>query len=457
MAKQEPSVEVAPATSSSFFPCVSLAVHDPRTGLLEKHIINRKHPLPHDVLIDIQYAGICHSDIHQARAEWPIDCIFPMVPGHEIAGVVEKVGKSVTKFKVGERVSVGCFVDSCRDCVSCHDGVEQYCMSRKKGKSEKFGAMFKLKNLATYNCCVGEEMAAEKGLPDTILYGGYSKKITVDENYIMRIPDSLDFAKAAPLACAGITTYSPLNHYGVLKAGKAFRVGIIGVGGLGAMAVKFCKAVENETWCISSSERKKEYCLNELQADGFVVSSDKHEMQKLEHTFDFLLCTISADFEWSGYLNLLKPQATICLVGLPPNKCQIKPFDFVARRIKIVGSLIGGIAETQEMLDFCAKHNIASDVEIIAPKEINRAWMELTKNANRKARFVIDWTCEPVEGGDWETEKNKEHYNHVIHPDATLFGAPPPPPGTTQGGGGITAGPVRGGGGRTSRGGCFRL
>jgi uncharacterized zinc-type alcohol dehydrogenase-like protein len=322
--------------------------------------IERREPGAHEVLIDILYCGVCHSDIHQARDEWG-GAIFPMVPGHEIVGRVSKAGSAVTRFKAGDAVGVGCFVDSCRECPSCRKGEEQYCD----------GGM-----VSTYN---GRE---RDGSPT---YGGYSTRITVDEKYVLRIPDSLPLDRAAPLLCAGITTYSPLRHYG-LKAGD--KLAVVGLGGLGHMGVKLGKAMGAEVTVLSTSPSKRDDALR-LGAAHFAATSDKNTFTQLAGKFDFILDTVSAPHDYNAYLNLLKVDGTMILVGAPEAPTPLAAFPLIMRRRKLGGSLIGGIRETQEMLDFCAKHNVASDIELIPIQKINEAYGRMLKNDVRY-RFVID-------------------------------------------------------------------
>ncbi len=315
----------------------------------------------HDVLIDILFCGVCHSDIHQARDEWG-GSVFPMVPGHEIVGKIAHIGPAVTKFKVGENVGVGCFVDSCRACRSCHEGLEQYC----EGHS-----------VMTYN-------GTERDLK-TPTFGGYSQKIVVDENYVLRIPKSLDLAHAAPLLCAGITTYSPLRHWNV---GKGQKVAVLGLGGLGHMAVKLAAAMGAEVTVLSSSDRKRADALR-MGAKNFVNTSDKEVFRSLTSSFDLLLNTVSAPINLALYLNTLKRDATMVLLGIPDRPEMLPSFPLIGARRRIAGSLIGGIRETQEMLDFCADHGISSDVEVIEMAQINEAYERMIKGDVRY-RFVID-------------------------------------------------------------------
>jgi uncharacterized zinc-type alcohol dehydrogenase-like protein len=324
--------------------------------------LERREPGPQDVLIDILYCGVCHSDIHQARDEWG-GAIFPLVPGHEIVGRVTKTGSAVTRFKTGDAVGVGCFVDSCRDCPQCRKGEEQYC---DKGM------------VNTYN----DRERYKDGAPT---YGGYSTRITVDENYVLRIPDSIPLDRAAPLLCAGITTYSPLRHYG-LKAGD--KLAVVGLGGLGHMGVKLAKAMGAQVTVLSTSPSKRDDALA-LGATHFAATSDKATFKSLAGTFDFILDTVSAPHDYNAYLHLLKVDGTMILVGAPDAPAPLAAFPLILRRRKLGGSLIGGIRETQEMLDFCAKHGVASDIELIPIQKINEAYERMIKGDVRY-RFVID-------------------------------------------------------------------
>ncbi|GBF37869.1 NAD(P)-dependent alcohol dehydrogenase [Leptospira johnsonii] len=322
---------------------------------------DRRDAKDEDVVIDIHYCGICHSDIHQARDEWG-GSIFPMVPGHEITGVVSKVGPKVTKFKVGDKVGVGCFVDSCRECEHCKAGLEQFC---ETGMS------------ATYN---GREQDRK-----TPTYGGYSNKIVVDQNYVLRIPDNLPLDAAAPLLCAGITLYSPLAHW---KAGPGKKVAIIGLGGLGHMGVKIAHALGAEVTVLSQSN-KKEADAKRLGADHFYATSEKSTFTKLRGSFDLIINTVSMPLDWNAYLSLLRVDGSMVVVGVPEEQVPIGAFSLIGGRKSLAGSLIGGIAETQEMLDFCGKHNITSDIELIPIQKVNDAYERVVKSDVRY-RFVID-------------------------------------------------------------------
>lgn len=322
--------------------------------------IERREPGPHDVLIDILYCGVCHSDIHQARGEWGGE-IFPMVPGHEIVGNVVNVGSEVRNWKVGETVGVGCFVDSCRECEACKAGDEQYC---------ERGANF------TYN---GRERDGK-----TPTYGGYSTRITVDEAYVLRIPERIPLDGAAPLLCAGITTYSPMVHFGV-KAGDTLAV--VGLGGLGHMGVKIAKALGAKVTVLSHSPGKRQGALR-LGPNDFIATRDAAVFQKNAGRFDFILDTVSAQHDYNAYLQLLRRNGTMVLVGLP-DPTPLAAFTLILGRRRLAGSLIGGIRETQEMLDFCAAHGLASDVEVIPIQQINEAY-ERTIKSDVRYRFVID-------------------------------------------------------------------
>ena len=321
----------------------------------------RRELRPADVAVAIEYAGICHSDIHQAREEWG-PAIFPMVPGHEIAGVVSAIGSAVTKFKVGDRIGVGVFIDSCRECSSCKAGLEQYCTQGMTG---------------TYN---GYERDGK-----SVAQGGYSDNFVVDQDYAVKIPSNLDMAGVAPLLCAGITLYSPLKNWG---AGKGKKVGVIGLGGLGHMGLKFSAALGAHTTVFSHSP-SKEKDARAMGADDFVVTKDPEALAKLPKDFDLILNTVSADMNLTPFVDLLQLDGTLVLIGLPGKPYEINTPSLLGQRRSISGSMIGGIAETQEMLDFCGKHNILSEVEVIEPTYINEAY-ERTVKSDVKYRFVID-------------------------------------------------------------------
>ncbi|MFE7928710.1 NAD(P)-dependent alcohol dehydrogenase [Streptomyces sp. NPDC057456] len=327
---------------------------------LERTTIERRPVREFDVLIDIEFAGICHSDIHQVKEGWG-EAIFPMVPGHEIAGVVSEVGPGVTKYAVGDRVGVGCLVDSCRECDNCKAGLEQYCTGGSVG---------------TYNA-VGKD-----GEPT---YGGYAQKIVVDENYVVRIPDGLSLDVAAPLLCAGITTYSPLKHW---NAGPGKKVAILGMGGLGHMGVKIAHALGAEVTVLSQSLRKKEDGLK-LGADHYYATSDQKTFEELRGTFDLILSTVSAPLNLDAYLALLKTDGAFVNVGAPEEPVALNLFSVIGGRKTLAGSGIGGIQETQEMLDFCAEHGFGAEIELISANQINEAY-ERVLASDVRYRFVID-------------------------------------------------------------------
>jgi uncharacterized zinc-type alcohol dehydrogenase-like protein len=341
-------------------PARAYAAQSP-TSALAPHAIQRRAPLANDVEIDILFCGVCHSDLHFARNEWGFT-EYPVVPGHEILGRVTRVGANVTKFKVGDLASVGCLVDSCRTCDCCKKGLEQYCMT---------GAIF------TYN---GED----KHLGG-MTYGGYSERVVVDEKYTLRVPANLDPAAAAPLLCAGITTWSPLKHW---NAGPGKKVGIVGLGGLGHMGVKFARALGAHTVLFTTSPSKVADGLR-LGAHEVVISKDEAEMAKHANSFDLIIDTVSADHSLDALMALIKLDGTMCMVGVPPSPQQIAAFSLILPRRNLAGSCIGGIAETQEMLDFCGKHNIVCDIEKIRMDEINTAYERMLKS-DVKYRFVID-------------------------------------------------------------------
>lgn len=314
-----------------------------------------------DILIEIEYSGICHSDIHQVRDEWG-GSIFPMVPGHEILGTVRNIGSKVTKYKIGDLVGVGCMVDSCRTCGSCKDNLEQYCE-----------AGF----VSTYN-----GLETDKKTPTQ---GGYSTHIVTNEDYVLRIPIGLDKAGAAPLLCAGITTYSPMRYVGVSKGHK---VAVLGLGGLGHMAVKLAASFGAEVSVLSSSE-SKEADAKRLGASSFVLTSKADQVAKFQNHFDFIIDTVAAKHDLNQALNLLKREGTLVMVGASHEPLDLGVFSLIMKRRKIMGSLIGGLKETQEMLDHCGKHNIVSDIELISASQINEAYERMIKG-QVKYRFVID-------------------------------------------------------------------
>ncbi len=333
------------------------------TSPLDSDTIARRDPTEHDVQIEILFCGICHSDLHSVRNEWSsiMPTVYPIVPGHEIVGRVTKVGSAVNKYKPGDLAEVGCMVKSDGTCPHCKANLEQFCP-----------------NLTlTFN-------SPDKHLGG-VTYGGYSDSIVVDERFVLRVPSNLDLAGAAPLLCAGITTYSPMRHWGVTKGKK---VGVVGLGGLGHMGVKFAHALGAHVVVFTTSPHKKEDALR-LGADEVVVSRNADEMQKHAGSFDFILDTVSAKHDINAYLNLLRLDGNITLVGASPNPLEISAFSLIMGRRSLSGSNIGGIAETQEMLDFCGEHNITAKVEVIPIQKVNEAYERLLKS-DVKYRFCID-------------------------------------------------------------------
>ncbi len=315
---------------------------------------------PGDILIDIAYCGVCHSDLHQVRNEWG-RTIYPIVPGHEIVGVVADTGKDVTRFKKGDAVGVGCLVDSCRTCSNCLEGEEQYCLNG---------------NVGTYN---------SYGYDGKPTYGGYSNNIVVSQDFVLHIPDTLPLAATAPLLCAGITTYSPLRHW---QVGAGHRVGILGLGGLGHMGVKWAASFGAEVTVLSTSSSKKADA-QQLGAHHFRVTADKDALKEVRGYFDFILDTVSAEHDYSLYLSLLKKNGVHICVGAPPVPGQLSAFSLINGRRSLAGSLIGGIRETQEMLDYCGAHNIVSEIELIGIQDVDKAYERMLKGDVRY-RFVID-------------------------------------------------------------------
>jgi alcohol dehydrogenase (NADP+) len=358
MPTQTASVPTSAATPSTG--ARAYAAQTPASPLAP-HSIQRREPTADDVVIDILYCGVCHSDLHQARDEWH-NSVYPVVPGHEIVGRVVKTGKNAKKFKEGDFAAVGCMVDSCRTCTNCQSGLEQYCL--------KFPTF-------TYN---GED----KHLGGKT-YGGYSESIVVDEAFVLKVSEKLDLAATAPLLCAGITTYSPLRHW---KVGPGQKVGIVGLGGLGHMGVKFAHAMGAHVVLFTTSASKTADAIR-LGADEVVISKDADAMQKQAGSFDFILDAVSADHDINSYFSLLKLDGTLVLVGAPENPLPVAAFNLLLPRRQFAGSAIGGIAETQEMLDFCAEHNIVSDIEMIRIDQVNEAYDRLLKS-DVKYRFVID-------------------------------------------------------------------
>lgn len=331
------------------------------SSLLEPFTIDRREVGPRDVLVEIDWCGVCHSDIHQVRDEWG-GSIFPMVPGHEIVGRVTRVGSEVKRFRPGDAVGIGCMVDSCRECSGCRAGLEQFCEGHLS---------------LTYNSTERDKK--------TPTYGGYSSHIVVDESFALKVPAGLEQSAVAPLLCAGITTFSPLRTWGV---GKGHRVAILGLGGLGHMGVKFAAAFGAEVTVLSTS-RSKEADARRLGAHDFVATREPGAFEKNQERFDFILNTVSAPHDVNAYLNLLRRDGTMIVVGVPPKSTQLDAMSLIWRRRRLVGSLIGGIRETQEMLDFCGERGITSDVEVVPAKDINAAYERMIAGDVRY-RFVVD-------------------------------------------------------------------
>ena len=333
------------------------------TAPLASATVPRRDPTDHDVQIEILFCGVCHSDLHTVRNEWSefVPTVYPCVPGHEIVGRVARVGSAVKKFRAGDLAAVGCMVDSDGTCPECRAGLEQFCLN----------------GVLTYN-------SPDKHLGG-VTYGGYSESIVVDERFVLRVPSNLDLAATAPLLCAGITTYSPMRHWSVSKGKK---VGVVGIGGLGHMGVKFAHALGAHVVVFTTSPGKKEDAVR-LGADEVVISNNAGEMLKHANSFDFILDTVSAAHDINAYINLLRRDGNITLVGAPEKPLPVAAFALIMGRRSLSGSPIGGIAETQEMLDFCGKHNITADVEVIPIQKINEAYERLLKS-DVKYRFSID-------------------------------------------------------------------
>jgi uncharacterized zinc-type alcohol dehydrogenase-like protein len=359
-AAQQPAKETQ---KTQTFPAKAFAAQS-ATSLLAPHSIKRRAPRPQDVQLEILYCGVCHSDLHQVRNEWQhaMPTVYPCVPGHEIVGRVVKVGSAVKKFKEGDIAAVGCLVDSCRKCAACLDGDEQYC-----------------ENIATFT------YNGEDKILGGVTYGGYSDSIVVDADFVFRVPNGLDPAGAAPLLCAGITTYSPLHHW---KVSKGQKVGIVGLGGLGHMGVKFAKALGAHVVLFTTSPKKTQDGIR-LGASEVVISKNEAEMQKHAGSFDFILDAVSAEHDVNAYLNLVKRNGTLTLIGAPEKPLPVAAFSLLLNRRRLAGSGIGGLRETQEMLDFCGEKGITADIEMIKIQQINDAYERLLKS-DVKYRFVID-------------------------------------------------------------------
>ncbi|MGO8985574.1 MAG: NAD(P)-dependent alcohol dehydrogenase [Terriglobales bacterium] len=351
------------SSSNKTYPAKAYSANS-ATSALALGSIQRRAPRPQDIQIEILYCGVCHSDLHQVRNEWVsmMPTVYPCVPGHEIVGRVVKVGSAVKKFKEGDVAAVGCMVDSCGVCPGCRAGEEQFCDGP---------ATF------TYN--------GEDKILGGVTYGGYSESIVITEAFALKVPAQLDLAGTAPLLCAGITTYSPLRHWNVKKGQK---VGIVGLGGLGHMGLKFAHAFGANVVLFTTSPNKTEDALR-LGADEVVISKNAAEMEKHLASFDFILDTVSAEHDLNPYIALLKQDATLTLVGAPPTPAPVLGFGLLFKRRQLAGSIIGGLRETQEMLDFCAEHGITSDIELIRIQQVNEAYNRLLKS-DVKYRFVID-------------------------------------------------------------------
>jgi len=391
----------------------SLAAKD-TSGVMYCMPVERRKPKGNDVHIEIKYCGICHSDLSEIRGEWPKPHLYPMVPGHEIVGVVKEVGSDVTKFKVGDRVGVGCMVDSCRDCRSCKKGLEQYCDN---------GATL------TYNSLITDtkKVTVKNHPKGEVTQGGYSTAVTVREEFVVKVPEGIPLAKAGPLLCAGITMYSPLLHFGAKKGGKDFKTAIVGFGGLGHMAVKIARAMGNEVTVISRGT-KKQAAAQAAGAHAYVNSKEEKEMQAAAGKFDLVLNCIGVNHEIRPYLNLVAIDGTMCMLGVPPNSLQLHAFDVIGRRRSLAGSLIGGMPETQEMIDFCAEHKILPDTELIPASYVNKAMYNLAHGHNDASRYVIDMSTlnketkveeEPkIDPKEW-----KVNCPDLVHPTEALHAA----------------------------------
>jgi uncharacterized zinc-type alcohol dehydrogenase-like protein len=338
----------------------AFASHDAKGDLVPWNL-ERREAGPKDIEIEISYCGVCHSDLHQIRNEWG-NSVYPMVPGHEIVGRITNVGSAVKKFKVGELAGVGCLVDSCRECENCKEGLEQYCLN---GSSPTYNGMEQDKKTPTY--------------------GGYSKMIVADEDFVLHISDKLPLQNVAPLLCAGITTYSPLRHW---KVGKGHKMAVLGLGGLGHMAVKFGVSFGAEVTMLSTSPSKKEDA-HRLGAHKFILTKDPEQLKQVARYFDFIIDTVSAPHDYNLYLGLLKTNGVQICVGAPPTPAEIVGFNLIIGRRSLAGSLIGGLPETQEMLDYCAKHQIVSDIELIKIQDVQKSYDRMLKG-DVKYRFVID-------------------------------------------------------------------
>lgn len=348
------------ATLLTAIPTKGYAAQNATSGLAPWDF-DRRTTGPHDVLIEIRYCGVCHTDIHFVRNDWGIS-MYPLVPGHEIVGIITGIGDQVTKFKEGDTVGVGCLVDSCRTCDNCNKGLEQYCLNGM---------------VLTYSWYERDGK--------TVTYGGYSDQIVVNEDFVVHIDDALPLAKVAPLLCAGITTYSPFKKWGI---GKGHKVGVVGLGGLGHMAVKFGVSFGAEVTVLSTSPAKEEDA-GRLGAHNFLFTKDELQVKKVAGYFDYIIDTVASAHDYNLYVNMLKTDATLICLGVPPDPIKIAAFPLLFQRRNVAGSIIGGIAETQEMLDYCAEHDITADVEVIDINSIDQAY-ERMERSDVKYRFVID-------------------------------------------------------------------
>lgn len=360
------------------------------SAFMKRGVVERRPCGPHDVKIKILYSGVCHSDLHQIRGEWPCNAYFPMVPGHEGAGIVEDVGSEVKKFKVGDHVGVGVMVGSCLKCEECKSGLENYC---KRGFDDTYNTCLKIgerdDDIRIKNCEHGE-----------LLFGTYTSGMTVDEHWVFYLQPHMPLERCGPLLCAGITVYDPLVQFGCKENGANWKVGVLGFGGLGHMALKFAKAFGNDVYAISGSEHKREWA-NELGVK-FMNYKDKKALKE-NSDFDFIIDTICVFHDVAKFMNLLKTDRKLCLVGIPAEKLQIHAFSFLGGRKTVVGSCIGGTPRTQEMLDYCAENNIYPESELIHPKDVNSCLQKLSTVTAPRARYIID--CQKFDDEEWKEDK----------------------------------------------------
>ncbi|GAB5361321.1 hypothetical protein AAMO2058_000703400 [Amorphochlora amoebiformis] len=400
----------------------ALAARD-TNGVLKKMEIERRAPGEKDLKIKIMYCGVCHSDVHQIRAEWEQPVFYPMIPGHEMVGKVEEIGSGVSKFNVGDIVGVGVIVDSCRKCNECKAGIEQYC-SGVEGKKDSLHV--------SYNCCLKdpENIKVKNSEFGELLHGGYCTYITCDENYVVSVPSEIPAESAGPLLCAGITTYSPMVHYGKIckdlhpEVKGKLRVGVVGLGGLGHMALKWGKAMGFEMVVISRSVRKKEKAMK-MGASEFVISTDAKSRASVMNSLHLIIDTIAANHDPSPYFGMLMTDGILCLVGIPPLPSPVKAFDLIGKRRVFAGSCIGGIKETEDMMKFAAEKGVIPEVDVIDAKNINKKVHILFKNMAPNQRFVIDISKfeEDVKDPSWEVEDEPaiKHSEYHINPGATVY------------------------------------